>query len=320
MVIRVNRLGKGVARRRAVTLVEVLVVIAILGILALIILPAVQTARAIARRNECSNNLKQFGLGLHSYDSVYTKLHPGFGGSTGFSLHVSLLPYLEQSNMYNSLNHSRHAFDPENSTAFSHSGFQTLLCPADDLSQARFKDGANSTNYAGSIGDGLKAGVSNGVFDLSIGLGDIRDGLSTTVAMSEFLVGRVDSEGRLRSTFVPGDMNDGPDLGIREFSSRCLGLLDHTPNVSLLKGHHWMLGQLDDTLYNHTLAINSPSCRNTVRSSIPAAVSATSLHPNGANALFGDGHVTFVRDTVTVEVWQAVGTRASGEIVGAGSR
>jgi len=92
-------------KRKAFTLVELLVVIAIIGILIALLLPAVQAAREAARRSQCSNNLKQLGLGLHNYHDVNKRMPIGArrGGATGgwgASFYVGLLPYVEQNAIF----------------------------------------------------------------------------------------------------------------------------------------------------------------------------------------------------------------------------
>ncbi len=106
-------------RRRGFTLVELLVVIAIIGILIALLLPAVQAAREAARRSQCSNNLKQLGLALHNYHDTY-KCFPigartgGWNGGWGTSFYVRLLPYVEQTALFDQWpftdrgNYSRH--------------------------------------------------------------------------------------------------------------------------------------------------------------------------------------------------------------------
>jgi prepilin-type N-terminal cleavage/methylation domain-containing protein/prepilin-type processing-associated H-X9-DG protein len=103
--------------RRAFSLIELLVVLAIISILVALILPAVQQARGAARRTQCLSNLKQFGLALHNYHDVHNGLPPGYSApsidsddgvswlfmETSFGWGVHILPYLEQGTLYDKL-------------------------------------------------------------------------------------------------------------------------------------------------------------------------------------------------------------------------
>jgi prepilin-type N-terminal cleavage/methylation domain-containing protein len=91
-------------RRSAFTLIELLVVIAIIAVLIALLLPAVQAAREAARRAQCTNNLKQLGLAMHNYASVTGTLPPGLKGDSWGSWLVFVLPYVEQTSLYNSWN------------------------------------------------------------------------------------------------------------------------------------------------------------------------------------------------------------------------
>jgi prepilin-type N-terminal cleavage/methylation domain-containing protein len=108
-------------RRFGFTLIELLVVIAIIGVLISLLLPAVQKVREAANRTECLNNLKQIGLALHNYHDThkslpfgkgpnYVKSRPGSAAYARWSAHSQLLPYIEQDNLYRSIDFT---FPPE---------------------------------------------------------------------------------------------------------------------------------------------------------------------------------------------------------------
>src|SRR5947207_14414997 len=103
-----SQVDRVLGRRAGFTLVELLVVIAVIGVLVALILPAVQAAREAARRMSCGNNLRQIGLGLQNFESA-TKIFPSSlrptppdhnGLFNGWSVHAQILAYLEQANLY----------------------------------------------------------------------------------------------------------------------------------------------------------------------------------------------------------------------------
>jgi prepilin-type N-terminal cleavage/methylation domain-containing protein len=126
-------------QRGGFTLIELLVVIAIISVLVSLLLPAVQQAREAARRTQCKNNLKQFGLAVHNFESTYgylpTSLRPPVANSTRVSVHTELLPYLEQSNIYNQYNQSVNWSAPAN-VPLVQTVIPEFTCPSDPLAGA----------------------------------------------------------------------------------------------------------------------------------------------------------------------------------------
>jgi prepilin-type N-terminal cleavage/methylation domain-containing protein/prepilin-type processing-associated H-X9-DG protein len=305
------------ATSRAFTLIELLVVLAIIGLLMALVLPAVQAAREAARRAQCVNNLKQVGLALHTYSSVYDLL-PAAQGGKGQSLHVAILAYMDQAPLYNAANFDLHISDEENHT-IQRTQVDSFLCPSDP---DRPQPGA--TNYAGNVGDAFYGLAYNGLFstsdgpdELHVSLRQITDGMSGTAALSEWVRGHRTSEDRRRAWYRPP--YGGYGTKDREgFAARCRSLTDRDTkgNNSVIKGEKWYDGMWGKTLYDHLLTVNDPSCMNTALvAEVMGACTAGSFHPRGANVLFSDGHVRFVRETMATGVWRGLGTRNGGEVI-----
>jgi prepilin-type N-terminal cleavage/methylation domain-containing protein/prepilin-type processing-associated H-X9-DG protein len=167
-------------RRRGFTLIELLVVIAIIAVLIALLLPAVQSAREAARRAQCVNNLKQIGLGLHNYHQAIGTFPPGHGQSTAYnafpayanwcewSAQAMLLPYMEQTPMYNAINFSFCGGYGNakyiNSTAWT-AKIANFMCPSDaNVGKGSVPAGTglpNTNNYRASIGTTTAVGWTN---------------------------------------------------------------------------------------------------------------------------------------------------------------
>ncbi len=181
-------------RLLAFTLVELLVVIAIIGILVGLLLPAVQAAREAARRIQCTNQLAQIGVALHSYEMAHRCLPPGTVNATGpivnlpngfhHSWTVQILPMLDERIAYDKLDHSQSIYNKVNFPVRSYP-MRVLSCPSDNAA-----DGIRSS-YAG-VYDSREVPIdvnNNGVLFLnsSVRLDEILDGTSHTLFVGEIV-------------------------------------------------------------------------------------------------------------------------------------
>jgi prepilin-type N-terminal cleavage/methylation domain-containing protein/prepilin-type processing-associated H-X9-DG protein len=198
------------AVRRGFTLIELLVVIAIIAVLIALLLPAVQSAREAARRAQCTNNLKQIGIGMHNYHTAigtfpmsntvnYVDAYGGYNTEWGtWSAQALLLGFMEGQPIYNSANFNWDVWWSSgwniNSTV-STSVINSYICPSDGLSPDKsniYNGGGHINNYVASLGTSTYTWSpdSTGVFAhrAAYGVQQILDGTSNTVAFSETLI------------------------------------------------------------------------------------------------------------------------------------
>ena len=333
---------KAAPKGRGFTLIELLVVIAITGVLVALLLPAVQAAREAARRSSCANNLKQIGLALHNYHAALGSFPVGFLYPSGpvppetspqqyrWSALAQMTPYLELTSLYHALNFDlplAHRpttgnspfwpFYPANATAMA-THVATFLCPSDGAPAPSADSGP--TNYAfctGSGGNGGDATGADGVFVLgrSISVAELLDGSSATVAASEQPLGIAGPYSQPAPVPIPSP----PERTFARVAAA--PLTDSACAVAgagwlFSKGSGWWDGDYLNTLYNHHQPPDSrrPDC---ITYHNPGWKAARSYHAAGVNALFCDGHVRFIRDSIEPTTWQSLATRKGGEVIGA---
>lgn len=296
------------------TLIELMVVVAVVGLLAALLLPAVQAAREAGRRVRCVNNLRQLGIATASYSAIYDAFQPG-ATANGYSIFVAILPQLERQSMFDALNFND---DPSDSSPRSSNytvlaaGIDSLHCPSDGSTRV------GRTNYAGNRGVSAHRLGDGGVFvdppDGAISHASLVDGSSTTSLFSEWIAGDYSGDIRRATLLTPIPLLIPAEFD--KFVSLCDALAptkDHVNNYD--RGENWLYGGLSSTRYNHALQPNHHTCTNLSQVQ-PGAWTAGSFHPNGMHASFADGHVAFLKDTISLGMWRALGTRGGGEIIG----
>lgn len=303
-------------RGRGVTLIEIVVVISIVAVLTALSLVGVSAAREWSRKATCAHHLAQLGLAVHSFETGTGKLPLG-NRPPDFSIHVQLLPYLEQKPLYDAINFTSR--QELNSTVGAITVAE-FLCPSDRGMSAGF--GAGSTNYAGNRSVGVQRFGYNGAFPEfqgPISSREITDGTSHTVMMSEWVMGPENRRVRdaRRSVFRTAESLVNPEE-FNQFAQACHSIDPLNSELGAkVKGRGWMVGEFGNTLYNHTLGINDFSCLNGTAIQT-GAYSAGSFHSRGANCLFADGHVSYLKDSVELRVWRALGSRNGGEVINDG--
>jgi prepilin-type N-terminal cleavage/methylation domain-containing protein/prepilin-type processing-associated H-X9-DG protein len=274
----------------------------------------------------------------------------------GYGWPLAILPQMEQQQTFNAFNFSRGFFPGGNggnigpNTTVCYLQLATLICPSDNSKRPWIY---GTHNYMGNFGGpGTIARWSGTMVPPDpwgnwgtpykncgpIGIEQIRDGTANTTLFSEHLVGvngnpsfRLDSADGKRGYYdIPGPPGDSGtnNNNVMNFYSACKALPGSTMSGNTeCFGFAWTFGYYVHVtnVFNHWGPPNSTACHNrTVESSQVWEASVgiappNSNHPGGVNVGFCDGSVRFVKDTVSLQAWWALGTRNGGEVVSADS-
>jgi prepilin-type processing-associated H-X9-DG protein/prepilin-type N-terminal cleavage/methylation domain-containing protein len=335
--------------RRGLTLIETLVVLGVVGLLFVLLLPAVQAAREMARRAQCTNNLKQVGIALQSYEGLHN-FFPALNALTGFlePHHIAyathqfsplarMLSEIEQRPLYDATNFSSEPSLPQGLVS-NHTVMlvtvATFLCPSGTVTSPsgygrnsyRFHNGAASRGVAVKPGDPFPPvepwPFATWHFHRPA---DFRDGLSQTVGVSERLQGDW-TRGPFRER---GDYPRTPEerwywySSVDEVAVACRALDRRAAAVESRGGESWFLSGFHFTTFNTCATPNSPGDCAIDPADEPihnrtitlGCFSASSAHPGGVNVLYMDGRVQFLRDGIDLRTWRALGTRNGGEVI-----
>ncbi|MCL2623625.1 MAG: DUF1559 domain-containing protein [Planctomycetaceae bacterium] len=324
----------------AFTLVELLVVIAIIGILIALLLPAVQAAREAARRMQCTNHLKQYGLAMHTYaDANKQKLpfgntHPVTwvpfpGGVLPRGTWVPRIwPFIEQTALYDRYDFSRGFYELPNCSTVATDETPTsanvniYYCPSDRPGAMWLADPYiyRRGNYVVNMGNDwfwhsnlsypYKTDATSEeerwkgapfMFNISVGMGEITDGLSNTMLLSEVLCaddGHFDFRGGVFNDEGPGHSFmtvTGPNSRTPD-SVRCRTSASGTSLAAVSLMTKLPCNDLTGTT-----------------SGDERYQAARSNHTGGVNVGIADGSVTFVSETIDIATWRAAGSSKGGE-------
>ena len=336
--------------RRGFTLIELLVVIAIIAVLIALLLPAVQAAREAARRAQCVNNLKQLGLGVMNYESSNGSFPPGERGCCWGNWMVSVLPFIEQTALFNSWNSiGNNSLGSIVDTPFRYAGYANttvtnsrisgFVCPSDPMSSQKDPDnGVTYQSYVVNYGnvDQAQSTVAVQIPSMPTTSTVFRGAPFTDIGAPLIDITGYGVGMAVLTTAKISSITDG--LSNTMMTSETLGGL--TSSVAANKDYRGFTWWGPATSFTALLTPNStyqdsmgnggcppsplvptlpcnPGVVNTVSGDTMEYLAARSKHPGGVNAGMCDGSVRFFKNTINFQTWQASSTTQGGEVISA---
>lgn len=337
------RCRAGTPSRTGFTLIELLVVIAIIAVLIALLLPAVQQAREAARRVQCKNNLKQFGIALHNYHDVHSTFPPGMrfvAGSPSDALgclNYSLLPHLDQAALQEQINPTIPWYLV--SPSLAQQKLPVFVCPSDTAT--------NPAIYPliGALGLPCGDTFANSSYGISVGMQDsicFGPGLGARQVTPKTGVFGNHSKTRI-SDIVDGTSNTFMICEAASGLPMCNGVGCTTPTPGTLSTHSWLIGGASlETLYVlglrysgiYVSTVEPPNkdpvtdsrywlsgnayldCRASWEGGPHWSSSARSLHTGGIHVLQCDGSVRFLSEDISMTTYRALSTIQGSEVIG----
>ncbi len=268
------------SRSRGFTLIELLVVIAIIAILIALLLPAVQQAREAARRSTCKNNLKQIGIALHNYHGTHKMFPPGWIDHTsgGIGWGLFLLPSVDQAPLYKSIGNLSTGAKPGTASKYQ-AVVPVYLCASDPSANINSRRGNHAkSNYHAFEGDADsgQSGRGNGLFFANSNI-RIRD--------------------------ITDGVTNTVAIGERSWSGTGSGKSGAIWAGLRARGNH---GEISDFTQN--------SAGRRINGTHDNATSSS--HTGGAQVVLGDGSVRFLSENLNGTVWENLGQRNDGNVIG----
>ena len=299
---------RSASRRRGISVIELVVAMAIIGLLMAIALPAIQSARETARKAQCLSNMRQISLAMTNYANTHQSFPPS-GVMNGASFLVRLLPYLEQDALYSRFDFNR-SMREQVPLAFRRPA--VFACPTDPVVGAnRFR-----SNYSGNSGwyqestpgsarrgNSFLVGPIPFITQPALSFEQIPDGLSSTVAISEVLPSGGSDVKRAVWKETPSTPIFRRPVEVK--GNDCLAATTFTfawPRASM-----WTLPGFGETIYDHVLSPNTRNCL--------WVYNAGSSHSSGVHSGLCDGSARFISTNIDTIVWRSIGTRNGGETV-----